>query len=57
MDMFMQRKKYANRFYVLSGKKEFIDIFQDIDYLEKYYDITFYSEKERYRKYICILQS
>ncbi len=53
----MQRKKYANRFYVLSGKKEFIDIFQDIDYLEKYYDITFYSEKERYRKYICILQS
>lgn len=50
-------KKCANRYYVLSEKKDIINRFQDIEHLENYYDITFYSKRERYEKYIRILQS
>lgn len=50
-------KKYVNRFYVLSDKKGIINKFHDIEHLEDYYDITFYTERKRYEKYIRILQS
>ena len=48
---------YANRYYVLSDKVDIIERFQDVKHLKNYYDITFYSERERYEKYINILQS
>lgn len=50
-------KLYANRYYVLAEKKDIIERFKDIGHLEKYYDITFWSERERYKKYVQILQS
>lgn len=50
-------KKFANRYYVLSEKVNIIERFQDIEHLEDYYDITFYSERKRYEKYIRILYS
>lgn len=50
-------KKYANRFYVLVEKKDIIERFQDIEHLENFYDITFYTERKRYEKYIRILES
>lgn len=50
-------KKYANRYYVLADKKDILDRFKDIEYLQKYYDITFWTERKRYEKYIRFLQS
>ena len=50
-------KKYANRYYVLADKKDIIEKFKDIEHLEDYYDITFWTERKRYEKYIAILQS
>lgn len=50
-------EKYANRYYVLAEKLDIIDRFREIDHLEDYYDIIFYSERQRYEKYIRILQS
>lgn len=50
-------EKYANRYYVLSEKKNILDRFQEIGHLDEYYDITFYSERKRYEKYIRILYS
>ncbi len=49
-------RKYANRYYVLTEKRDIINRFQDMEHLENYYDVTFYSERERYEKYIHILQ-